>query len=147
MSNWLKKNMGVITLPLKKDDPTLKEKRRLKYLYESYRSTEKISKELNISTYLVKKWMKLLKLKRVGICSWCGKKRVGKRIKVRGKKDIWLCRECNAHRCKRCSIILSNKKICSNHLCHKKHGAYRLGSEYCLECEKIIKKSYPQGNY
>ena len=52
--------------------------------------------------------------------------------------DKYLCEECNSHRCKKCEILLDNKTICR---CGKKHGAYRRGSKYCLDCENKLKNN------
>jgi len=53
--------------------------------------------------------------------------------------ELWLCPKCDMNRCKRCEIVLSNKRVC--HHCGKKHGEYYLNHpEFCKECWKIIKE-------
>lgn len=96
-----------------------------------------------------------MKTKKI-VCYFCKKRRgtakrilmerVEKRTRERYKKVFWkargfkrlgnnlyLCRSCNNKRCKRCTILLDNKRICK--CCKKSHGAfYKKHPEYCKVC-------------
>jgi len=52
---------------------------------------------------------------------------------------LWLCRECERNRCKKCDILLNVERTCR---CGIKHGAIcETNSNYCKSCFDIKKRS------
>lgn len=111
----------------KRIDPTHEQQKKLKDLFIYGYSKCRISKIMNVSQHLIHRWFKLLKLRKINTCNWCGRKGSGKKI---GKK--WLCKKCNKNRCKHCKIILSKTR--TNKYGNKLGDFYKEHPRYCKSC-------------
>ena len=101
--------------------------------YSCKRCSGMSSQKLIRQTILDKKTKRKIKELKKLIWEARGFKRIGFKL--------WLCRKCEERRCKRCDILLNNKRICVCDACEAKHGAfYEIDLNYCKKCFDIRKK-------
>lgn len=115
-------------------DPTAEQIKTLKRLYKLNHSYAWMMRELEVGTHIIHRWIRVLGLKKIDVCSWCGKKDKGKRI-----YKAWLCEKCDSHRCTRCNILLSNTRISKKG--QKKYGAYNRNAKLCKDCETFLREN------
>ena len=118
-------------MPFKKIYPTGEQKKKLRILYKANHTYHEIADELKIGYYLVQKWIKILNIRKIDVCSWCGRSGYGKRV---GKR--WLCKTCDSHRCQKCGILLSQTRKDKQGMQYG--SSYKKHPEYCKACWKII---------